>query len=471
MKHLLYAGLVGFPLLTQAQSFGPSSQFYIAGAQLTSLATADFNNDGYPDVVTAESSNRFAIDVLLGAPGNMFAPAVRYPSTTAALLSDVTTGDLNKDGYPDIVYTNVVGRATVLLNNKNGTFAPEIVYSTGTVMRGVALGDVNNDGYLDIVSAQDDFYTVAVLLNNKNGTFGTASTYPTGTARTLDVAVADVNNDGYADIAAATLAGQVGVLLNNKTGGFAPLVLYAANTGAPTYGVAIAVSDLDKDGYADLAASNYNTNTVAVLRGNKNGTFGAASLYSTGPNTNPTGLAVGDFNGDNYPDLVTGNGTTSTVSVLLNNRAGAFAPVVQINQLVSSSDVAVADVNKDGKPDILTANGGYGSVSLLLNQTVLAATAPALVQARISVFPNPATDAATLAVTGLSADVRQLDAVLTDAVGRVVRQQFLPAAQGLAQGVLPTGGLAPGVYLLQLTGRDAQGVASRALPVQHVAIR
>ena len=68
----------------------------------------------------------------------------------------------------------------------------------------------------------------------------------------------------------------------------------------------VAVGDFNGDGNLDLAVANEVSGTVAVLLGNGNGTFAAATTFSTG-GSDPDSLAVGDFNGDGKLDLAVAN--------------------------------------------------------------------------------------------------------------------------------------------------------------------
>ena len=76
----------------------------------------------------------------------------------------------------------------------------------------------------------------------------------------------------------------------------------------------VAVGDFNGDNKPDLAVTNGGSNTVSVLLGSGNGTFAAKIDYATG--IGPDGVATGDFNGDQKPDLVVANYSSDTVSIL-----------------------------------------------------------------------------------------------------------------------------------------------------------
>ena len=98
--------------------------------------------------------------------------------------------------------------------------------------------------------------------------------------------------------------------------------------------------------------------------------FKAVQSYVVG--TNPTSLAVGDFNGDGKLDIAVANNGSANVSILLGNGDGTLQPAVNFAAGVLPNGIAVADINGDGKPDVavfVSANTSaslHGAVSILL---------------------------------------------------------------------------------------------------------
>ena len=130
----------------------------------------------------------------------------------------------------------------------------------------------------------------------------------------------------------------------------------------------VAVGDFNGDGWDDLVVANLYSDNVSVLLNNRDGTFAAARNYPVGscsqpPNQHsfPTSVAVKDFNGDGWPDLVVANSGCSTVSVLLNR--GALEPGTFFQRDPDyfagfmPSSVAVGDFNGDRVWDLAVANG------------------------------------------------------------------------------------------------------------------
>lgn len=199
--------------------------------------------------------------------------------------------------------------------------------------------------------------------------FAPVVTYPVaGSPRNL--VVADVNNDGKADVLTANQASNsVGVLLGAGNGTFQAATTYS--TGASSNPYDVAVADVNADGKPDVLTANYTTNSVGVLLGNGNGTFQPVATYATGvANGSPAGIAVADVTGDGKPDLVTANGFGYNISVFAGTGTGSFqAPVsYALGPNAAPLDVTVADLNADGQPDLVVANAGSNTVALLMGR-------------------------------------------------------------------------------------------------------
>ena len=162
---------------------------------------------------------------------------------------------------------------------------------------------------------------MSVLLDNGDGTFQAAPAFAAGSGP-RSVAVGDFNRDGIRDLTVANFdSTTVSVLRGTGNGAFGAAQVFAAGSGP----ISVAVGDLDRDGIEDLVAANYGTTsvaglTVSVLRGNADGTFGAAVPLGVGER--PIFVAIGDFNRDGSPDLAAANNVSNTVSVLLGNGNG-----------------------------------------------------------------------------------------------------------------------------------------------------
>jgi hypothetical protein len=209
-----------------------------------------------------------------------------------------------------------------------------------------------------------------VILNNGNSTFQSRSDYPAGLTPS-SVATADFNGDGALDLAVTSSncpnfptcgAGTISILLGNGDGTFQGPNQFS--TGTDTDPQSVVVGDFNGDKIPDLAVANYATNTVSILLGVGDGTFGSAVAFAVG--SQPIFVATGDFNGDGKLDLVAANFQSNTVSVLLGNGDGTFQAAVSYSVGNGPLSVAVGDFNRDQKLDLVVVNETDNTVSVLL---------------------------------------------------------------------------------------------------------
>jgi hypothetical protein len=353
--------------------------------------------------------------------GLNLSPAVTYGSG-GLYPESVAVADVNGDGKPDLVVANSCGPGGcypapgvvgVLLGNGDGTFQTAVSYSAGGTAYKVVIVDVNGDGKPDLVMANGRSNTIAVLLGNGDGTFKAAVTYDSGGSDPLSVAVADVNGDGKLDLVVANVCvssqncstnSVVGVLLGNGDGTFQAAVNYGSGGCEPT---SVAVADVNGDGRPDLLVGNSGngnsgcntTDTVGVLLGNGDGTLQTAVVYDVGGGGSVS-LAVSDVNADGKLDLLASsesacsNCSNGAVEVLLGNGDGTFQKAISYASGGSLTEsLEVADVNGDGKPDLVVANLGTNTVAVLIN-TSLPATTTALAS-----LPNPSSSGQSVTFT------------------------------------------------------------------------
>lgn len=292
---------------------------YPTGSNPSSVAVADIDGDSYKDIIVA-NSNANTVGVLLNNHNGTFAGQVLYSTGSGSAPYSVAAADVNGDSKIDlIVANNFLNNVGVLLNNGSGTFSGPVTYSTGSSSGPyfVATSDINGDGYSDIIVANFAGNNVGVLLNRGNGTFSPQITYSTGTFP-CSLAVADVNTDGYLDIIVANQGtNTMGVFLNRGNGTFAAQITYS--TGGSSTPNSVAAADVNGDGYIDIILANPSGQNVGVFLNRGNGTFATQITYSTGGGSGPYSVAAADVNMDGRPDIVVANHNANNVGVFLNN--------------------------------------------------------------------------------------------------------------------------------------------------------
>ncbi len=370
--------------------------------------------------LTAHSTEQTAISIL-DRLAPLFSKTYSYDSA-GSFATLLAVGDLNGDGWSDLVVVNrcahafvsctTEGSVAVLLGEGDGTYLRTIdAFSTGLpVPNGLVLADVNGDRKLDVLVSSpycnNSNSCVGVLLGNGNGMLQpvtesssswTSILLAHGESAVATTAVADVNGDGNLDMVTVS-GGSVSLMLGKGDGTFQPAVVFSSGGDQ---GTGVAVADLNGDGNPDTVVSSlcYDcaSGLVSVLLGNGDGTFRTPVTYSSGA-YNGLAIAVADMNGDGIPDILVGNlcgdtcsssEPTGLVGLLLGNGDGTFQPALEFNSGgVGAEAILAVDLNGDGKPDIAVANDCYsydscpgapggasnGMVGVLLNQTPYTAT-------------------------------------------------------------------------------------------------
>ena len=313
----------------------------------SAIASADFNGDGRPDIVTTNYDSDTLtgdVTVLLGLGDGTFQSAVHYAAGDRPFA--VVTGNFNGDGRPDFAVVNQFSNnVSVFINNGDGTFQPAVNYDVGTAPGAIAIGDFNGDHHLDLAAANSGSNDVTILLGDGHGGFqAQATTLSVGTSP-AGIVVGDFGN-GRDDIATANAgSGDVSVLMNLGGGVFAPATTLIAGAGTSS----IAAGDFNGDGLMDLAVSNSLSDNLSVFIGLGGGTFASGVTYSVGHN--PLALVAADLNGDGRTDLACVNFIGRDVSVLLGRGDGTFVTPDQFTSNAVSSTPTLADVTGDGVLD------------------------------------------------------------------------------------------------------------------------
>lgn len=317
-------------------TFQPSTQFSLPNAP-TFVIAGDFNKDSKPDLVIGLVIDAGTIgpefEVLLGDGSGGFSGSIVPPGVQAFLDPIITgwiaVGDINNDGFPDVVTTITGCCGQTYLNNSGTSFGQGLVFAPEDQALVVGLGDMDQDGCLDAVELGDlGFVTIAKGTCDGQFTQGN----PVAASGDLDpaIVVADINGDGHLDVVASS-----------------------ADFGLGGIGMGI------EGGYL-----------VSVMTGDGKGNLSMGRTYRAG--TNAFSLAVADFNGDNKPDVVTADSLENHATLLLNDGTGGYiAPQGEAIGYTSgvsnapnpTSPVEVADINGDGKADlILVEDGEFGNL-------------------------------------------------------------------------------------------------------------
>jgi len=349
----------------------------------TGLDTGDMDGDGLTDIVVAgrvvspDSPTTGHIDVLLqdiGSPGTFLTPQ-RYP--TSALPRQMKLADVNGDSLPDVIATNRFSEKSfdLLLHDplNVGQLGASTDYTTVSEPNHIATGDIDKDGFVDIIIAGEQ--SVAWHPQQANGSFSTRETIGTGVDTLV---VEDLDGNGLLDVVTQdnNLDGDLLFYLQSSTmpGVFNPP--QSVRLGSPLH--MLALGDLNRDGRTDIAAASGDVKDIANFFGvwypvpqtsSNPLTFTPLPRLGTASDFDTYTIDIVDLNGNGRADVVVGNfngaGERSSVQVFLQTTVpGQF--LSDANYLLPANTephirndmhaVSIADLNGDLLPDIAVSN-------------------------------------------------------------------------------------------------------------------
>jgi hypothetical protein len=343
------------------------------------IVAADVDGDGKLDIIATDFIDQNVVSVYRNTctPGDIsagaFATRVDFP--TGPNPQGVAVGDIDGDGRTDLLVANTGDGTVSILRNTSvvgsltaGSFAAKVDFATGGGCDNVTVGDLDGDGRPDVATANGGG-TVSLLRNISSPgslAFDTKADFATADGA-LHVKLVDLDGDGKLDlIVECYLPQTMSVFRNTSTAGsltvdsLAPRIDFALGGRGHT----TAVGDLDGDGKPDLAVATELDSLISIFQNNGTpGSFTDSSLagrvdFSTG--WNAWGVTVGDLDGDGRPDVVFANSYDHNISIYQNQSpiagnhppvADATATIPLVISLNNSNALVILDGSLSSDPD------------------------------------------------------------------------------------------------------------------------
>ncbi len=376
-KSLLTLIAIGLTICSYAQPSEVSGSG-IADLRNSMVASGDINNDGYIDLVISgiDDLNQKTTKVYLNNGNSTFSDL--GVNIIALIDGDITLADYNADGYLDIA---ICGRddanveySRIYKNNQNNTFSDINAGLQGLVYSSLDWGDYDNDGDVDLLisgkySSNPVIARTLIYQNNGDDTF--TEVVPDIPAVWRGQATwGDLNSDGYLDIALSGLGTTNNYItemyVNNGDGTFST---HNANLTKQAFTEQHFI-DYDNDGDLDFWISGQNTGTdMVILYNNSLGNFSASSASFTALWN--ASAAWGDYDADGRPDLIYMglNSTSDPTSYYYQNNGGNDFSVAEWGLSgTAEGDNAWLDFDNDGKPDFFISGSSSGGNSSILYQ-------------------------------------------------------------------------------------------------------
>ncbi|MDX1672197.1 MAG: CRTAC1 family protein [Balneolaceae bacterium] len=350
------------------------------------VAWADYGQNGYPDLVVANTMNNSNFVYRNEGDGSFFQVTEDPISYSGEWSEGIYWTDIDNDHDLDLFVANQWEGPNQLFINNEGSFEPAL--DAGDLLSGssnspaACWADYNLDGYMDVYVITRDDGDDALYRNNGDGTFSRISdgniSSNGGDGRAC--AWGDLDGDRYPELYVGNFINRNGesvskaqnfLYKNNGDGSFTEITEGDPVTDrAVTYGVSMIDFDYDED--LDIYVTNIAGSDTNILYENDgNGEFSKTDLIITKESNRPSkGHTWGDFNNDGFIDLFVANGTMNVDPEKIKNQlylgsdSGEFTEIkggTIVNKQGTSAGAAWADYDRDGDLDLFVANWAHNN--------------------------------------------------------------------------------------------------------------
>ncbi|MBL7896513.1 MAG: T9SS type A sorting domain-containing protein [Bacteroidia bacterium] len=361
MKDIILSGVpnIGFLKRTGPTSFNAFVAVSTASASKVNLA--DFNNDGYEDMIMSTYSTKDLVYFMSNGTSftkNIF--SLRNNSPGGGSNTMIALAELNGDSFIDVIahigWSNQSSMEFVMAkNNGNGTFSLMGDYKGFDEAVNIDAFDTNNDLQPEVIlcQANNPNYNVNVCLNYGNANLNFPKNYSYSGHGSENVLTGDFDND----------LDNEAIMFSLKTGGCFPFIIDDNNASYDTsyfdisitdssniYGYHLEKGDFNNDGLLDIVYTSPLKNRVGILINKGNLKFHQPVYFYL--SARPIAITTGDFNSDSRMDIAVCYTNSSVFTAMLNNGGLSFTNLNTTSMASKNNGIAASDLNNDGFADI-----------------------------------------------------------------------------------------------------------------------
>ncbi len=338
-------------LYAQFEYFNETPDFLFSdeGKYGTGLGIADMNNDGWKDIIVANGNDiiRDRVQIYYNQGNGTFTPDPDWESDDIDYHGHLAVGDLDKNGWNDIVVSVYIGEAgfsepgklKIYFNSEEGISDTPSFISEPFYTFSCALGDADNDGDLDIAAtggeSYNNIYDQGRIFLNDNGFFSDTANWKTNdTACSYDVDFGDFNKDGFTDIVFGNNGFKSKIYISDSSGSISTTSEWATQEDELLVN-SLDIGAIDNNGFPDVIFSNNNQiggdgKMKAYLFDNETLPSSSAAAWESPLWNYQSGVYLYDLNQDNQLDLITG-GWWEPIKIVYGTAAGFNDTTVYIS--------------------------------------------------------------------------------------------------------------------------------------------
>lgn len=341
-------------------TFSEPEIVYSWDEQVSATVLVDIDNDGDLDVLASWSSND-AIHLYLNDGGGVY--GLNGSLSNAGFTSELIALDWNEDGLTDIISVQGSDDQIVVHTNNGTTLTNGSSLISEDQPGTVTIQDIDQDDDLDLIfsSYLDGDYNLHVAKNNGNNFFGSTTILTFKAQNCFGMFCKDFDGDSINDlIYSDNDDDNVIFVKGNGDGTFGLPSIIANYSDVGLWGLNMA--DFDQDGDDDFVLERYysqDNQRLTIHKRNNTGLSFTATSYIEDNYLHD--IEVGDFNGDQLPDLLVLS-DFNAVSWIENENNGAFNTLQGLVNLGFNSKICVLNANNDIYMDFACQNSAEGVV-------------------------------------------------------------------------------------------------------------